>query len=53
MKEKGATKTRELGWAIRRVRFSKDGRLLAIGAWTPQNATGAKSTPSALVIELR
>jgi WD40 repeat protein len=48
----GTTKSRKLGWEVRRVRFSKDGRLLAIAAWTPQNARGEKSEPSALLIEL-
>ncbi len=43
---------RELGWALRRVRFSRDGRLLGVAAWTPQNAVGdQRSAPSAIVYE--
>lgn len=45
--------TRELGWSIRRVRFSEDGALLAVGAWTPQNPLGdQRSNPSAVVYEV-
>ncbi len=45
--------SRELAWSVRRVRFSSDGRLLAVGAWTPQNPLGDQTTkPSALVYEV-
>ncbi len=41
------------GWAVRRVRFSADGRWLGAAAWTPQNPLGDhKSKPSAVVWEL-
>jgi hypothetical protein len=43
----------KFGWAVRRVRFSPDGRWLAVGAWTPQNPLGDhKSDRSAVVWEL-
>jgi len=42
------------GWAVRRVRFSKDGRWLVVAAWTPQNPLGDHSSnPSAVVYEVR
>jgi len=42
----------ELGWSLRRLRFSQDGRRLAAGAWTPQNPVGdQRSAPSALIYE--
>jgi hypothetical protein len=35
------------------VRFSPDGRLLAVAAWTPPNAVGnQESDPSAVVYEV-
>lgn len=41
------------GWALRRVRFSRDGRRLVAAAWTPQNALGDhQSDPAAVVYEL-
>ncbi|HLL53497.1 MAG TPA: aspartyl protease family protein [Myxococcaceae bacterium] len=41
---------RELGWSLRRLRFSADGRLLGAAAWTPQNPIGdQRSTPSAVL----
>lgn len=44
---------RQFGWSVRRVRFSRDGRLLIVAAWTPQNPLGdQKSDPSAVVYEL-
>lgn len=44
----------ELGWAVRQVRFSPDGRWLAVAAWTPQNPLGNHaSDPAALVAEVR
>ncbi len=45
--------TAEFGWSVRRVRFSPDGRWLAVAAWTPQNPLRShRSNPSALVWEL-
>ncbi len=45
--------TEPFGWAVRRVRFSPDGRWLAVAAWTPQNPLGNfKSDRSAVVWEL-
>lgn len=44
----------DYGWAVRRVRFSKDGRWLVTAAWTPQNPLGShQSDPSAVVYEVR
>lgn len=44
----------KLGWLARRVRFSPDGRLLAIASWTPANAVGdGKSAPSLQVFPMR
>jgi hypothetical protein len=40
------------GWSVRRVRFSPDGRLLGVAAWTPQNAQNADSDPSAQLVRL-
>ncbi|MBS2027816.1 MAG: WD40 repeat domain-containing protein [Deltaproteobacteria bacterium] len=40
------------GWSVRKVRFSPDGRLLAVAAWTPQNARNADSDPAAQLIQL-
>ncbi|MFT3710343.1 MAG: WD40 repeat domain-containing protein [Archangium sp.] len=41
------------GWAVRRVRFSRDGRWLVTAAWTPQNPLGNhQSDPSARVFEV-
>ncbi len=41
------------GWAVRRVRFSRDGRRLIVAAWTPQNPLGSHSSdPSAVVYEV-
>jgi WD40 repeat protein len=41
------------GWAVRRVRFSRDGRWLITAAWTPQNPLGNhQSDPSARVFEV-
>lgn len=40
------------GWAVRRVRFSRDGRLVTVAAWTPQNPLGDhQSDPAAVVYE--
>lgn len=45
--------TEDFGWSVRRVRFSQDGRLLAVGAWTPQNALGdQESDPAAVVYDV-
>lgn len=44
----------DYGWAVRRVRFSKDGRWLVVAAWTPQNPLGDHSSdPAAVVYEVR
>lgn len=41
------------GWAVRRVRFSRDGRWLIAAAWTPQNPLGDhQSDPAARVFEV-
>lgn len=41
------------GRALRRVRFSRDGRKLVVGAWTPQNPLGDhQSDPAAVVYEV-
>ena len=41
---------RTFGWSVRRARFSPDGRLLAVAAWTPPNPLGDQRTePSAVV----
>ena len=43
----------DYGWAIRRVRFSRDGRKLAVAAWTPQNPLNShQSDPAAVVYEV-
>ena len=40
---------RTFGWSVRRVRFSPDGRFLAVAAWTPQTAGESTRPPSAVV----
>ncbi len=41
------------GWALRRVRFSRDGSRLVVAAWTPQNPLGDhKSDPAAVVYDV-
>jgi WD40 repeat protein len=41
------------GWAVRRVRFSKDGSKLVVAAWTPQNPLGNhQSDPAAVVYDV-
>ncbi len=48
----GVTEAR-FGWSIRRVRFSRDGRWLVVGAWTVLNALGDhQSDPAAVVYEV-
>jgi WD40 repeat protein len=43
----------DYGWAIRRVRFSRDGRRLVVAAWTPQNPlNNHQSDPAAVVYEV-
>ncbi len=43
----------DYGWAIRRVRFSRDARRLIVAAWTPQNPLSThQSDPSAVVYEV-
>ena len=45
---------RAFGWLVRRVRFSPDGRLLAVAAWTPVNALNeGDSDPSLILYPLR
>jgi hypothetical protein len=41
---------RKLAWLLRRVRFSHDGRLLAVAAWTPVNPFGEGESEPALII---
>ncbi|HEX8824562.1 MAG TPA: WD40 repeat domain-containing protein [Archangium sp.] len=44
---------RRFGWSVRRVRFSADGRLVGVAAWTPQKATGnQESNPSAALFSV-
>jgi WD40 repeat protein len=40
------------GWCVRHVRFSQDGRLLGVAAWTPQNAQGRDSDPAAQLLRV-
>lgn len=43
----------DYGWAVRRVRFSRDGRKLIVAAWTPQNPLSShQSDPAAVVYEV-
>jgi WD40 repeat protein len=45
---------RGFGWSVRRVRFSPDGRLVGVAAWTPQKATGnQESDPAAALFSVR
>ncbi|HYO55776.1 WD40 repeat domain-containing protein [Archangium sp.] len=45
---------RKFGWSVRRVRFSPEGRLVGVAAWTPQNAAGdQKSDPAAALFFVR
>ena len=49
----GVPAEEKFGWAVRRVRFSPDGRWLLAAAWTPQNPLGEhKSDRSAGVWEV-
>ncbi len=44
---------RSFGWILRRVRFSRDGRLLAVAAWTPPKPSQTQhSDPAAVVYEV-
>jgi WD40 repeat protein len=44
---------RVFGWSVRRVRFSPDGRWVAVAAWTPQNPIGdQESDPAAALFEV-
>jgi WD40 repeat protein len=44
---------KKFGWSVRRVRFSPDGRWVAVAAWTPQNAIGdQESDPAAALFEV-
>jgi len=41
-------------WSVRRVRFSPDGRLVGVAAWTPQVASRTgESEPSAVLLDVR
>jgi len=42
----------ELSWLVRRVRFSPDGRTLAVAAWTPPNSGGGDSKPAAVLYDV-
>ncbi len=45
---------RGFGWSVRRVRFSPDGRLVGVAAWTPQKVTGnQESDPAAALFSVR
>lgn len=49
--ERGVVVTeRSFGWLIRRVRFSPDGRLLGVAAWTPVNALDAGDSEPSMVL---
>ncbi len=49
----GAPWVEKFGWAVRRVRFSRDGSKLVVAAWTPQNPLGDhKSDFSAVVYQV-
>jgi WD40 repeat protein len=41
---------RQLGWLVRRVRFSPDGHLLGVAAWTPVNALNEGDSDPALLL---
>lgn len=41
---------RELGWLLRRLRFSPDGRFLAAAAWTPTNPIGEGHSDPAMLL---
>jgi len=48
-----ALSTERFGWAVRRVRFSRDARWASVAAWTPQNPLGShQSDPSAVFYEV-
>ncbi len=45
---------RKFGWSVRRVRFSPDGQLVGVAAWTPQKAVGnQESDPAAALFPVR
>ena len=44
----------QVGWSVRRLRFSPDGRFLAMAAWTPQTGYADKdSDPAAVLFDVR
>jgi hypothetical protein len=45
-----AVTERELGWLVRRVRFSPDGHLLGVAAWTPVNVMNEGNSDPALLL---
>jgi WD40 repeat protein len=48
----GGDQVERFGWAVRRVRFSRDGSVVTVAAWTPQNPLGDhQSDPAAVVYE--
>jgi hypothetical protein len=43
----------DFGWSVRRIRWSQDGRIVAVAAWTPQNPLGdQRSKPAVVVYEV-
>jgi WD40 repeat protein len=48
--EEAAVAERPFGWSVRRVRFSPDGRLVGVAAWTPQKATGTQESEPAAAL---
>ncbi len=52
--EEAPVAERKFGWSVRRVRFSPDGRLVGVAAWTPQKVTGdQQSDPAAALFSVR
>lgn len=44
----------QLGWSVRQVRFSPDGRYVGVAAWTPQKASDTlHSDPAAALLDVR
>jgi len=51
--EEAPVAERPFGWSVRRVRFSPDGRLVGVAAWTPLKATGnQESEPAAALFSV-
>ncbi|AGC42079.1 WD domain-/G-beta repeat-containing protein [Myxococcus stipitatus DSM 14675] len=52
--ESSARGTHSFDWAVRRVRFSPEGRWVGVAAWTPQVASSSgESDPSAVLLDVR